>query len=663
MHGMGKVRKNKVKEPKRAGTLAAATKAPKLQGGLWRAVKWTFAKSLKWGTVGAVWAVIAFSVLAAWYATELPDVEQAFNATRRPTVTVLAADGSQLTTIGDFYGRPTGLDELPRALIQAVLATEDRRFFSHFGLDVIGLARAMKANLQAGRIVQGGSTITQQVAKNLFLTPERTIKRKIQELLLALWLEHRFTKDQILTIYLNRVYLGAGTYGVDAAAGKYFGRPAARLSTYQAAMLAGLLKAPSRYNPLAHPARSRARTAQVLKNMIAAGYLSPAEAANAAPKAANGGPWAAAPSRSRLGRHFTDWVLEQVSGYVNPGDRDIVVRTTLDPHLQGFAEAFVGKALTKQGRKTGISEAALVAITPSGAVRAMVGGRNYVKSQFNRATQAKRQPGSAFKPFVYLAGLEAGLTPETVLVDEPVRIGEWRPRNFDKRHIGPVSLKQAMARSINTVAVKVGEKAGRARVIGVARRLGLSGDFKATPSLALGAQEVTLLELIQAYGPFANGGAGVWAYGIEEIRDRAGNLLYRRRGSGPGRVVSEVHVAAMNAMLSGVITHGTGRASKIGRPQAGKTGTSQNFRDAWFVGYTADLVTGVWMGNDSGKAMGNVTGGGPPARLWRDFMQAAHAGTLPRALPGLTPVPAPAPEEGAPGFWRNFLATLSGNEG
>ena len=232
MHGMGKVRKNKAKEPKKAGTLAAAAKAPKRQGGLWRAVKWTFAKSLKWGTVGAVWAVIAFSVLAAWYATELPDVEQAFNATRRPTVTVLAADGAQLTIIGDVYGRPTGLDELPRALIQAVLATEDRRFFSHFGLDVIGLVRAMKANLQAGRIVQGGSTITQQVAKNLFLTPERTINRKIQELLLALWLEHRFTKDQILTIYLNRVYLGAGTYGVDAAAGKYFDRPAARLSTY-----------------------------------------------------------------------------------------------------------------------------------------------------------------------------------------------------------------------------------------------------------------------------------------------------------------------------------------------------------------------------------------------------------------------------------------------
>ena len=662
MPGMGKVRKNKAKEPKKT-----AARAAKQQNGLWRAVKWMFGKSLKWGTVGAVWAVIAFSVLAAWYATELPDVEQAFNATRRATVTVLAADGSTLATIGDVYGRPAGLDELPEALTQAVLATEDRRFFSHFGLDVIGLARAMKANVEARRIVQGGSTITQQVAKNLFLTPERTIKRKIQELLLALWLEHKFTKDQILTIYLNRVYLGAGTYGVEAAAGKYFGLPAARLSTYQAAMLAGLLKAPSRYNPLAHPARARARTAQVLKNMVAAGYLSPAEAAKAAPRKGYGGPWTTAASRLRQGRHFTDWVLEQVSGYVNPGDRDIVVRTTLDPHLQRLAEAFAGKALSQQGRKAGISEAALVAMTPSGAVRAMIGGRNHVKSQFNRATQAKRQPGSAFKPFVYLAALEAGLTPETVLVDEPVRIGEWRPGNFDKRHIGPVSLQQAMARSINTVAVKVGEKAGRARVIGVARRLGLSGDFKATPSLALGVQEVTLLELTQAYGPFANGGAGVWAYGIEEIRDRAGTILYRRRGSGPGRVVSEAHVAAMNAMLSGVITQGTGRAAQIGRPQAGKTGTSQNFRDAWFVGYTADLVTGVWMGNDGGKAMRNVTGGGVPARLWRDFMASAHAGLPPRPLAGLEAAAPPKPLDEGPDnredFWKNFFATLSGGEG
>ncbi len=658
MAGMGQVRKTRAKAPKKA---AKRTTKPALRP--WRAFAWMFKKTLKWGTVAAVWAVIAFSLAAAWYASELPDVEEAFNATRRPTVTLLAADGSRLTTIGDVYGAPVKLRNLPPSLSQAVLATEDRRFYSHFGVDVIGLARAMMANIRARRIVQGGSTITQQVAKNLFLTPERTIKRKIQELLLALWLEHKFTKDQILTIYLNRVYMGAGTYGIEAAAAKYFGRPAATLSTYEAAMLAGLLKAPSRYNPLAHPDRAEARARQVLKNMAAAGYIKPQDALKAGKTALTARRLAKTPDRSRLARHFTDWVLGQVPGYVNPGDRDIVVKTTLDPTLQRLAEAGVDKALYKHGAKAGISEAALVAIAPGGAVRAMVGGRNHAKSQFNRATQARRQPGSAFKPFVYLAGLEAGLRPGTVLVDEPVVIGQWRPRNFSKTHEGPVSLSDAMARSINTVAVKVAEHAGRDNVIGVARRLGLSGDFKRTPSLALGAQEVTLLELTQGYATFANGGAGVWAYGIEEILDRDGNLLYRRGGSGPGRVVSAAEVAAMNAMLAGVVTGGTGRAANIGRPQAGKTGTSQNFRDAWFLGFTADLVAGVWMGNDNGKPMKNVTGGGVPARLWRDFMISAHAGLPPRPLAGLeAPAPPENPDQG-PGFWKNFFATLSGGEG
>ena len=662
MAGMGKARKNKGKAKKPA--------ARTQRGGLWRAIAWTFAKSLKWGAVGAVWAVIAFSVLAAWYATELPDVDQAFNATRPPTVTLLAADGTELRTIGDVYGGPVSLGDLPSALPDAVLATEDRRFYDHFGLDIIGLARAVVANLRAGRIVQGGSTITQQVAKNLFLTPERTLKRKIQELLLALWLEHKFTKDQILTIYLNRVYLGAGTYGVEAAARKYFNRPAARLTTYQAAMLAGLLKAPSRYNPRSHPARAKARTVQVLANMVAAGVLGP----QAAKAAKNGGPVRGPAAGPNKGRHFADWVLQQVSDYANPGDRDLVVLTTLDPGLQRLAENGVAKALAKTGAKAGITEAALVAMTPSGAVRAMVGGRDYAKSQFNRATQARRQPGSAFKPFVYLAGLEAGLRPDSVLMDAPLAIGGWRPGNFTKTHAGPVSLADAFAKSINTVAVRVSERAGRGHVIDTARRLGLAGDFKPTPSLALGVNEVSLLDLTQAYGPFANGGAGVWAYGIEEIRDGAGKLLYRRRGSGPGRVVSAPHVAAMNGMLARVISDGTGRAADINRPQAGKTGTSQHFRDAWFVGFTADLVTGVWMGNDDARPMKNVTGGGPPARLWRDFMAAAHRGLSPRALPGAEPVLGPvlaAPPEDAsedtaqerPGFWRNLLATLSGAEG
>ncbi|MEE9316981.1 MAG: PBP1A family penicillin-binding protein [Rhodospirillales bacterium] len=667
MAPMGKARKTKSQAGKTEKT-AKKLRPAKAAGGIWRwpfrAAAWALGKSLKWGTVAAVWGLIVLLGLAAWYGTDLPDVEQAFDATRRPTVTLLAADGRTLATIGDVYGPPAGLDDLPKALTQAVLATEDRRFYDHFGLDIIGLGRAMAANIRAGRIVQGGSTITQQVAKNLFLTPERTLKRKIQELLLALWLEHRFSKDQILTIYLNRVYLGAGTYGVAAAAEKYFNRPASRLSTYQSAMLAGLLKAPSRYNPLAHPARARARTAQVLKNMVAAGVLAPQAAEKAKASRDRRVRLGAFPGRTRAGRHFADWVLEQVSAYVNPGDRDIVVRTTLDPDLQDLAETAVKRALDKQGAKAGVSEAALVAMGPTGAVRAMVGGRDHSKSQFNRATQAKRQPGSAFKPFVYLAGLEAGLRPGTLMVDGPVDIGGWRPRNFSKTHQGQVTLAQAMARSINTVAVKVSERAGRARVIDAARRLGLSGDFQPTPSLALGVSEVTLLELTQAYGPFANGGAGVWAYGIEEIKDRQGNVLYRRGGSGPGRVVSAGNVKAMNAMLSGVVSGGTGRAAQIGRPQAGKTGTSQNFRDAWFVGFTAHLLTGVWMGNDDGSRMKKVTGGGLPARVWRDFMAAAHTGTPPRPLPGLKSAPAEGPDEGpGDGFWKNFFATLSSDAG
>jgi len=628
----------------------------KLGGGLWRALAWMARKTLKWGTVAAVWAVITTTLAAGWYAADLPDVDKAFNATRRPTITVLASDGSTLARTGDVYGRLSRLADLPKALPNAVMATEDRRFYSHFGLDIIGLSRAVVANVRAGRIVQGGSTITQQVAKNLFLTPERTYKRKIQELMLALWLEHKFSKDQIFTIYLNRVYLGAGTYGVDAAARKYFGRSARQLSIYQAAMLAGLLKAPSRYNPIARPDRAKARTAQVLKNMIAAGYLTKAAARRAAQRSAPARMAAASPGS----RYFVDWVLAQVSDYINPGDHDLVVRTTLSPDLQRLAAGGVAKTLAAQGVKARIGQAAMVTLAPDGAVRAMVGGRSYGKSQFNRAAQARRQPGSAFKPFVYLAGLEHGLAPSDILMDGPVNIDGWRPSNFNRRYQGAVTMKAALARSINTVAVKVAEQAGRGRVIAVARRLGLSGNFTATPSLALGVGEVSLLELTAAYAPFANGGAGVWAYGIEEISDAAGNQLYRRSGSGPGRVVAPRDVAAMNDMLGLAVTDGTGRKANIDRPQAGKTGTSQNFRDAWFVGYTADLVTGVWMGNDNGAAMNKVTGGGAPATLWRDVMTAAHAGLPPRALPGLgiSLLPKSIPEKDSPGFWQSLFAKL-----
>jgi len=608
----------------------------------------------KWTFTAAIWGVVAALLLGGWYASDLPDVDSALKATRKPTVTLLADDGTPIARRGDLYGLPVQLADLPQDLPNAVIATEDRRFYNHFGLDIIGLARAVVANIKARRIVQGGSTITQQAAKNLFLTPERSLRRKIQELMLALWLEHKFSKQQILTIYLNRVYLGAGTYGVDAAARKYFGKPATRVSTYEAAMLAGLLKAPSRYNPRSSRKRAHGRTVQVLANMVAAGYLSPNQAKAA--KAVRSTSTAVA-TGSRQARHFVDWVLNQVPSYVAPGDRDLIVVTTLRTKTQRAAEAAILGAVDKADAARA-TQAALVALAPDGAVRAMVGGRNYGTSQFNRATQARRQPGSAFKPIVYLAGLEAGLKPETMIEDAPLSIGEWRPRNFDGKYRGKVSVSDALVQSLNTAAVRVAERAGLDRIVETARRLGITTALKPAPSLALGAGEVSLLELTSAYGPFANGGNGVWAYGVTEIRDTAGQVIYRRQGSGPGRVVRPGRVTAMNRMLSRVITEGTGRKARFDRPIAGKTGTSQNFRDAWFIGYSAELIAGVWMGNDDGRSMKGVTGGGLPAITWRNFMIAAHKGRSDQPLP--TPPPGgPEPEE--PGFWDKLYVRITGD--
>jgi penicillin-binding protein 1A len=596
----------------------------------------------QWLLVAAIWGLVVIGVVVAWYAADLPDVNAAFSPTRRPMVTVLAADRSEIGTVGDVYGRPVDVNDLPPALLRAVLAIEDRRFYHHFGVDLIGVARAVFANLQAGGVVQGGSTITQQAAKNLFLTHERTLKRKIQELLLALWLEQKFTKDQILSVYLNRAYFGAGLYGVDAAARRYFNRPAAKVSTYQAAMLAGLLKAPSRYNPLNDVDLAHERTRQVLAAMVDAGYLSEAEAGKAL---AQPGTIAVAVDRDRA-RYFMDWVLAQIPGFISTRDRDLVVATTLDPNLQRFAEKRLAETLDGPARKVNASQAALVAMAMDGAVRAMVGGRDYEQSSFNRATQAYRQPGSAFKPFVYLAGLEAGLLPESRFIDGPLSIGGWRPDNFNGRYLGEVTARTALAESINTVAVQVSEYAGRGHVIDVARRFGVGDDLQATPSVALGVGEVSPLELTAAYAAIANGGIGVWPYGIREIRDAEGNLLYARSGQGPGRAVSPEAAAVVTDMLVDAVENGTGRAARLGRPVAGKTGTSQNFRDAWFVGFSADLICGVWLGNDNGAPMKGVTGGSLPARLWRDFMADAHAGLPPRSLPGLAGRPDADPPSG-----------------
>ena len=581
--------------------------------------------------LAGVWAVILLLGTVAWFAWDLPEVESAAALDRKPSVTLLAADDSFLTSFGDIYGAPVEVADLPPFLPRAVVAIEDRRFYEHFGVDLEGLARAFFVNLSAGEVRQGGSTLTQQLAKNLFLTPERTLGRKIREVLLALWLEYKFSKDEILSLYLNRVYFGAGTYGVDAAARRYFGKPATEVTLWESALLAGLLRAPSRLAPTHNPDRAAERARLVLALMVDTGAIdqktAEAAARNKVPKPPEGGAGVGA-------RYFADWVLDQVQAHIGYIDRDLIVTTTLDARLQEAAYATVQAALASD--RPGLPEqGALVAMTPTGAVRAMVGGRDYSESQFNRATQALRQPGSAFKLFVYLAALESGLYPDDRFLDAPITIGNWTPENFSGRYYGEVTMREAVARSLNTVAVRVAEKVGPQRVAAAAQRLGVVSSLRPDLSIALGTSEVTLLELTGAYGALASGGQGLWPHGILEVRDRQGEILYRRSGSGAPQVIEPGIVADMHDLLGAVLEWGTGKGAKLARPAAGKTGTSQDHRDAWFVGYTADLVTGVWVGNDDNSPMQNISGSGIPAQVWRDFMTKAHADLKAKPLPAM----------------------------
>jgi penicillin-binding protein 1A len=614
----------------------------------------------KWGLVAGLWLFVALGAVVAWHAYGLPDVRDLDSQRRRPSITLVSADRQTIAAFGDLYGEPLRLADLPRHVPQAVLAIEDRRFYSHFGIDVIGLGRAALANLRAGRVVQGGSTITQQLAKNLFLTPERTISRKIQETLLALWLERSYTKDQILTIYLNRVYLGAGSYGVDGAARRFFGRSARELSLYEAAMVAGLLKAPSRFAPTTNPDLAAARTRTVIEAMVEAGFISEATGL-----AARSRPPAQRPPRPSDGsRYFADWVAEQVPDYVGTIDGDLQVVTTLDAKLQGFAEAAVAETLAREGERGRASQAALVALAPDGAIRAMVGGRSYMESQFNRATQAMRQPGSAFKPFVYLAALERGMTPDSRIDDAPVTVSGYSPRNFNDRYFGKVTLREALSRSLNSATVRLAYEVGPNAVTEAARRLGITSPLRAELSLALGTSEVTLLELTAGYAAFASGGYAVWPFGLREIRDGAGRNRYRREGSGGTPVIRSDHLPGMLDMLSTVVASGTGRSAQLDRVTAGKTGTTQDSRDAWFIGFTGDLVVGVWMGNDDGQPMDSVTGGNGPAILWKRFMLRALEGVTPRPIPLPAPVAAaPAPRQTAEPALPGWLRRVFGESG
>lgn len=590
-----------------------------------------FGRLARLGLVVGIWGLVVIGGLFAWYAYDLPDFDDLYIVERKSSVTLKAADGMVLATYGDLYGEHQALQALPPHLPQALMATEDRRFYSHFGIDPLGLARATFANLRAGRTVQGGSTLTQQLAKNVFLSPNRTLKRKVQELMLAFRLEQKFSKDQILEMYLNRVYFGAGAYGVEAAAQRYFDKPATKLTLGESAMLVGLLKAPSRLAPTGNIKSAQTRSAQVLRNMAEAGYITPevAEAAIAKPTQL---------ARSRLplpnARYFADWVIDEVYQQVGRDHPDLTVWTTLDSRLQGSAERSIGTLMDREAEKQDVEQAALVTLAPDGAVRAMVGGRDYLDSAFNRATQARRQPGSAFKPLVFMTALEQGIRPDDTFVDGPVDIGGWKPRNYDGQYHGAMTLRDAVARSINTIAVQVDEKVGRDKVIETARRLGITSDLKPHPSLALGAFEVGVLELTAAYAAFANGGYAVQPYGVIEIRDNQNTVLFRRdTGGAYAHMINGEVLGDLNDLLRGVVERGTGRAAQIGRPVAGKTGTTSDYRDAWFIGYTPDLISAVWVGNDDNSPTKKVTGSGLPAQIWKSFMADALKGRPVSELP------------------------------
>ncbi|PKU23395.1 carboxypeptidase [Telmatospirillum siberiense] len=614
----------------------------------------------------AIWVAIGLGGVIAYYAYDLPDLENLTATARRPSITLLSADGETIAAYGDVYGEPVNLQDLPASLPQAVMATEDRHFYSHFGLDLIGLARAMVVNLRAGHVVQGGSTITQQLAKNLFLTPERSLKRKVQELLMALWLEHKFSKDQILTLYLNRVYLGNGTWGVDAAARRYFDVPATRLNLYQSALLAGLLKAPSRYNPQNDREQSVKRTTQVLANMVAFGVISPEQASEALKNEQS-----SVRQVSHTGRYFADWIHDLVDQYARD-DRDIVVRTTLDMGLQRRVEAELEALLAKSGSKAGVSQAAMVVMTPDGAIRALTGGRDYATSQFNRAVQGFRQPGSSFKAMLYLAAVEAGWDENDMIEDSPITTGKYQPENIveSHRYEGSITLRHALAKSSNVAAVRLIERIGPKRVVAVAKRLGITSQLHSDASLALGTGEVNLVELTSAYATFANAGNGVFPFGFTEVRDNRGNVIYHREGAGTGQIISPHALREMDDMLSAVVTEGTGKAAAIDRPIAGKTGTSQDYRDAWFIGFSADYVGGVWFGNDDGTSMHRTTGGSLPAQLWHNVMLAAHKGLPARPLPGQGGEEAPSaenesgrpsqPAETLDNIWNGLVKMLGG---
>jgi penicillin-binding protein 1A len=593
-----------------------------------------------WTLVLGVWGLIFIVGFLAVFATDLPDTSTLYAVKRQPSISYLDRSGALVAVRGSQESPPVDIDQLPAYVPAAFIAIEDRQFYHHFGFNPWGMIRAEYYNLtHRGATLQGGSTITQQLARNLFLTPTQSIRRKAQELILAVWLETKFTKKQILALYLNRVNFGGGAYGIEAASQRYFNKPAAQLTLGEAALLAATMKGPSRYNPAANSDRAAKRATVVLNAMVSMGAITAAQRDEAFAHPVH----VSATLASQRAQYFTDWLDAQVRALTGKEPtEDLVVETTLDLPIQAAAEAAVRGGVAAHANQ-GVQQGALVALDGEGRIRAYVGGAAYADSQFDRATEAQRQAGSSFKPFVYLTAMEAGHTPSEMVVDEPITIGNWQPKNYTGKYLGQITLQTALAQSINTVAARLANEVGTTNVAATAHRLGITSNIQTDPSMALGAVEVSPLEMAEAYDAFANGGFRVHPYGIERIRTASGQVLYDHGVDKPQpqAVIGQPALAEMTQMMRQVVAAGTGTKAKIGGYDlAGKTGTTSDYRDAWFVGFTGGFVTAVWVGRDDNTPMKRVTGGGAPAEIWRNFMVPSLPRLQAQAIPGgSAPIP------------------------
>jgi penicillin-binding protein 1A len=564
----------------------------------------------------ALLSVLALVVAVAVATAYLPSYSE---LTKRSDlgqmIRLRAANGQVLVSMGPSFGQWLTYDHIPPEMRAAMISTEDRRFRSHIGIDPIGIGRALASALTKGHRVSATSTITQQLARNIFLTNNRSFMRKIKEGILALALERKFSKDQILELYLNRVYFGGGAYGIDAASRKFFGHGADHLSLGEAAIIAGLVKAPSNYSPTADIEAARARSGVVLQTMVRNGFIDAQTAAAANPAAVR----ITQTTNENSVRYFTDWALPQLDTLIDQTTEPIDVWTTLDPNMQVAADRAI-RANAPDG-----TQGALVAVDRDGAVRAMVGGKDYVSSIYNRAAQAQRQPGSAFKLFVYLAALESGMKPTDTIVDEPVTIDGWSPRNAERENLGPVSLREAFSRSLNTVSAKIGAQVGFSTIADMARRFGITTQISTYPSMVLGTSDVRLIDMTRAFASVQNKGVAVTPYGIRRVVTADGRMLYQHETDDQRVLVAPWVAAEMTDLLQSAVLSGTGRAAQIGRPVAGKTGTTTSNKDGWFIGFSSGLTTGVWMGRDDAKPVGGLQGGTAPARAFHDFMTVAVA--------------------------------------